>query len=289
MNKNPKISIIIPAYNEEDFLPRCLKSIQAQKQAPTYEVIVVNNNSTDNTAIIAKRSGARVIFEKKPGVAYARQAGLQASKGEIIISTDADTYFPESWLATIWEFFSANPDAAGLAGHYHFVKGPLWAKFWPVMAAFWVKIIYEVFGRTIYVSAANLSFRRKYLERYNTNHPQGGDETEVLKVLAQHGRVHVTLNNAVYTSSRRVNQGFLHSMLVTVGYYYFFNLWHTKRAGGESVIGAMPAIRTDSRTAHWRLLTVQWAIVGVLGFTFFSAITHHIPHLWKFSELLHLF
>jgi glycosyltransferase involved in cell wall biosynthesis len=289
MNKHPKISIIIPAYNEEHFLPRCLESIKAQINCPTYEIIVVDNNITDATASVAKKNGATLITERKAGVAFARQAGLEAANGSIIISTDADTYFPIDWLTTIDTFFTNNPDAAGLAGHYHFVKGPLWSKIWPFMAALGVKIIYEVFGKTIYVSAANLSFRKKYFARYNTNHPQGGDETEVLKELERYGRVHVTLSNAVFTSSRRVNQGFLHSMLVTVGYYYFFNLWHTKRIGGESVIGSMPAIRTESRTAHWKLLTFQWALFGVFGLAIFSAVTHHIPHLWKFSELLHLF
>jgi glycosyltransferase involved in cell wall biosynthesis len=289
MNKHPKISIIIPAYNEEDFLPRCLDSIKAQKNAPTHEVIIVDNNSNDATPRIAKRYGARLVSELKPGVVYARNTGLKAAKGEIIVSTDADTYFAENWLATIGEYFDQNPGAAGLAGHYHFVKGPLWAKIWPVMGAVLVKIIYEIFGRTIYVSAANLAFRKKYLAGYNTNHPQGGDETEVVKELSRHGKVHVTLKNAVCTSSRRVNQGFLHSILITVGYYYFFNLWHTKRQGGESVIGSMPVIRTESRTAHWRLLTVQWSAVAILGLTLFSAISHHIPHIWKFSELLHLF
>ncbi len=289
MKKQSLLSIVIPAYNEENFLPRCLDSLREQVDAPPYEIIVVDNNSDDATPSIAKKYGARLISEPQPGVVFARQAGLKAAKGEIIISTDADTYFSEDWLHNIAVFFDENPDAAGLAGHYHFVKGPLWAKFWPVMGAFWVKLIYVVFGKTIYVSAANLAFRKKYLGSYNTNHPQGGDETEVLKELSKHGRVHVTLHNSVCTSSRRVNQGFLHSILVTVGYYYFFNLWHTKHIGGESVIGAMPAIRTESRTAHWRMIAIQWAIVATVAVAGFSIATHHLPHIWKFSELLHLF
>ena len=289
MKKHPLLSIVIPAYNEENFLPRCLKSIQAQVDAPPYEVIVVDNNSSDATPSIAKKYGARLISESQPGVVFARQAGLEAAKGDIVVSTDADTYYSTDWLHTIADFFEHNPNAAGLAGHYHFVKGPLWAKIWPVMGAVWVKIIYNLFGKTIYVSAANLAYRKSCMRAYNTNHPQGGDETEVLKELCKHGPVHVTLDNAVFTSSRRVNQGFLHSILVTVGYYYFFNLWHTKRVGGESVIGAMPAIRTESRTAHWRLIAVQWAIVATLAVAGFSLVTHHLPHIWKFSELLHLF
>lgn len=277
MPKIPELSIIIPCYNEEAFLPRCLEFIQRQKNAPTYEVIVVDNNSTDATAEIAKKYGAKIVAEPRAGVVFARNTGLKAAKGKIIISTDADTHFKEDWLEKISDFFKNNPDAAGLAGHYHFVHGPLWAKIWPVMGAIWVKIIYEIFGKTLYVSAANLAFRKSSLKQYNTNHPQGGDETEVLRALLKHGRVHVTLSNAVYTSARRVNQGFLHSMLVTIGYYYAYNVWRTKRTGGESSIGAMPAVRVESRVAHWRLLVVQWVIVITISLIVFGIIKHRIP------------
>lgn len=285
----PYISVIIPAFNEEAFLPRCLESLQAQKNAPNFEVIVVDNNSSDDTIQVAKHFKVKVMNEPKAGVVHARNAGLQAARGEIIVSTDADTYFSESWLAYIGDFFVNHPKAAGLAGHYHFVKGPLWARFWPVMGAFGVKLIYALSGKTIYVSGANLSFRKKYFNAYNTNHTQGGDEVEVLKVLEKHGPVHVTLENAVFTSSRRVNQGFLHSILITVGYYYMFNHWHTKRTGTESSVGIYPAIRTESRTAHWKLLAVQWAIIAGVSFAAVSIATHHIPHIWKFSEVFHLF
>ncbi len=285
----PYISVIIPAYNEEAFLPRCLDSLKNQKGAPSHEIIVVDNNSIDDTAQIAKHYNVRLIRESSAGVTFARDAGLKAAKGDIIVSTDADTYFNDNWLAYIGDYFMNHPESAGLAGHYHFVKGPLWARFWPVMGAIWVKMLYVIFGSTIYVSAANLSFRKAYLKGYDTKHPQGGDETEVLKELKTHGPVHVTLSNVVYTSSRRVNQGFLHSILITVGYYYFFNLWHTKRTGGESVIGAMPAIRTESRTAHWRMIAIQWAIIAVVAYASLALITHHVPRIWKFSELLRFF
>lgn len=285
----PYISVIIPAFNEEAFLPRCLESLQQQKNAPSFEVIVVDNNSTDDTSQVAKHFDVTLIHEPKAGVVHARNTGLAAARGEIIVSTDADTYFPETWLAYIANYFTNHPHAAGLAGHYHFVKGPLWARFWPVMGAVGVKLIYMLSGKTIYVSGANLSFRKKYFMTYNTNHTQGGDEVEVLKELEKHGPVHVTLENAVYTSSRRVNQGFLHSILITVGYYYMYNHWQTKRSGEESTVGIYPAIRTESRTAHWKLLAVQWAIIAGISFAAVSIATHHIPHIWKFSEVFHLF
>lgn len=263
MTKKPVISVIIPAHNEQDFIARCLGSLANQKNAPNYEIIVVDNNSNDDTAKIAKAMGAKVIHEDTQGVTRARNAGLKIAKGEIIVSTDADTYFKDDWLEYIGDFFWGNPKAMGLAGHYHFVKGPLWARCWPVMGAILVWLMWLVLRKTIYVSGANFAFRRRALAQYDTRHPQGGDEIEALKTIQECGPVHATLSNAVYTSSRRVNQGFLHSMW-TVGYYYTFNVWHTKLSGGASTIGSMPIVRTESRMAHWRLIAMQWlAILGV--------------------------
>ena len=158
----PYISVIIPAFNEEAFfLPRCLESLQQQKNAPSFEVIVVDNNSTDDTSQVAKHFDVTLIHDLKQGGACSKHWTCCA-RGEIIVSTDADTYFPETWLAYIGNYFKENPEIAGLAGHYHYVKGPLWARFWPVMGAIAFKIIYEITGNTVYVSAANLAFRKSF-------------------------------------------------------------------------------------------------------------------------------
>jgi glycosyltransferase involved in cell wall biosynthesis len=86
-------SIIIPAYNEEKYLPATLKSV---KEAMTSiklsgEVIVVDNNSTDKTAEIAKSNGASVVFEAHNQISRARNKGAESAKGKIFIFLDADT------------------------------------------------------------------------------------------------------------------------------------------------------------------------------------------------------
>jgi len=77
-----------------------LKSLQEQTEKP-FETIVVDNNSTDKTTEIAKDFGARVITERQQGISFARNAGFNASKGEIIARIDADTTAPAGWLARI--------------------------------------------------------------------------------------------------------------------------------------------------------------------------------------------
>lgn len=86
-------SIIIPAYNEEELLPRTLQSVQhaMAEQRQTGEVIVVDNNSSDRTATIARQSGARVVSESINQISRARNAGGRAAAGRNLIFLDADT------------------------------------------------------------------------------------------------------------------------------------------------------------------------------------------------------
>lgn len=86
-------SVIIPAWNEAELLPRTLNALYEgmKSQSVTGEVIVVDNNSTDSTSTIAESFGARVVFEKINNIGLARNSGAKAARGNIIIFTDADT------------------------------------------------------------------------------------------------------------------------------------------------------------------------------------------------------
>jgi glycosyltransferase involved in cell wall biosynthesis len=95
-----KVSVVIPAYNEEKLLPLCLESLKRQTVRPD-EVIVVDNNSVDKTAEIAKSYGATVIREKKQGMSFARNAGFDAAKYGIIARCDADSILRPEWIERI--------------------------------------------------------------------------------------------------------------------------------------------------------------------------------------------
>lgn len=100
-----RISIIIPAYNEARTLPACLDAIAVQSVMPD-EVIVVDNNSTDETAAIARRYPfVRLVHEKSQGIVFARNAGFDAATGELLARIDADTHIPSDWVATIQRFY----------------------------------------------------------------------------------------------------------------------------------------------------------------------------------------
>jgi glycosyltransferase involved in cell wall biosynthesis len=109
------ISVVIPAWNEEKYIEEALDLIAKQTIQPL-EVIVVDNNSVDNTVAIAKRKGARVIKEARQGITPARNAGFNAAKGDIIARTDADSHVPANWLETMLEIFNSDNAIVGVSG-----------------------------------------------------------------------------------------------------------------------------------------------------------------------------
>jgi glycosyltransferase involved in cell wall biosynthesis len=109
-----RVSIVIPAHNEERHLRFCLEAIASQTVAP-YEVIVVDNNSTDNTASVAGEFPfASVVREFKQGIVFARNAGFDAAKGDVIGRIDADIQLPKDWVAHVSSFY-ADKEHAGAA------------------------------------------------------------------------------------------------------------------------------------------------------------------------------
>lgn len=103
--KSLKVSIVIPAYNEESHLRLCLEAIAHQTVKP-FEVIVVDNNSTDATVAIARSFPfVRLVAEKRQGVMYARDAGFDAAGGDIIGRLDADSIVAPDWVETIQKVF----------------------------------------------------------------------------------------------------------------------------------------------------------------------------------------
>lgn len=128
MSKKPLVSVVFPAYNEEKIIGRVLKTMAAQDY-PNFEVIVVDNNSTDSTHqmvadYIKAHPNFRIVTEKKPGIGVARQTGHAAAKGEIMVGTDADVELPHDWLSRIANDFEQRPKAVGLVGTYVFYDAP---------------------------------------------------------------------------------------------------------------------------------------------------------------------
>ena len=124
LRTNAKLSVIIPARNEEKNLPRLLRSLQSQSTPPE-EIIVVDDASTDRTAAVATELGARVVTppslpEGWRGKTWACQHGADQAKGEWLLFLDADTWFESDGLAAVRAEFSAvGGGALSVAPRHH--------------------------------------------------------------------------------------------------------------------------------------------------------------------------
>jgi glycosyltransferase involved in cell wall biosynthesis len=158
-NKKLTLSIVIPAYNEQDYLATCLDSVAGQTLIPD-EVIVVDNNSTDETLKIAQSySFVNVVKEKRQGVFFAAQTGFKASKSKIIGRIDADTILSPNWVEKVLLSFSDKQTTA-VTGPVSYYDMPLprvnhW--FDHLMR----KFTYQWAPKTPFLYGSNLAVRRR--------------------------------------------------------------------------------------------------------------------------------
>lgn len=116
MGKPLTLSIIIPAYNEENHLPACLKAIEKQTVKPL-EVIVVDNNSTDKTREIAESyKFVTLLDEKSQGLIPSRNRGFEAAKGDLLARLDADSIIDTNWVEHALNVFGEDQQAAAISG-----------------------------------------------------------------------------------------------------------------------------------------------------------------------------
>jgi len=110
------ISIVVPAYNEEKYIERCLKALVNQATTHIYEIIVVNNNSVDKTKEIAQNHGIKVVEEPRQGLAITKNTGANHAKGEIICFVDADCVVPADHIEKLTRLITKFPETDAFGG-----------------------------------------------------------------------------------------------------------------------------------------------------------------------------
>lgn len=244
----PLISVVVPAYNEEKFLGKCLNSLVKQElDKRFFEVIVVDNASTDKTGKIAKKYPFRLIREPKRSVVIARQAGVNVSKGQIIVSADADTVYPPNWLRLIKEDFEKNPKLIALVGWTYYRRTPTWFNLIHGSNQQFNLYLLKYTGKFPLVYAANFAFRKKSLAKiggYPTHLPELGDQQYLLHNFQKLGQVLIDPRARCFTSARR----YAHPLRTI----FVYNGWNrligytVNRLLGREVIGATAPVRTTS-------------------------------------------
>ncbi|MHB8593675.1 MAG: glycosyltransferase family A protein, partial [Acidimicrobiales bacterium] len=119
MTSEVVVSVVIPVLNGERLLPRCLDALAEQEDAPAFEVIVVDNGSTDRTATVAAAHpiGPRVLHESARGPYAARNTGMAGARGQVIALTDCDCAPTSRWLAEAIGALRGGADLVGGAVH----------------------------------------------------------------------------------------------------------------------------------------------------------------------------
>lgn len=216
-SETPVISVIVPALNEEQLLPECLRSLKNQQFDRPYEIIVVDNGSDDGTAEAAAREGVRVVVEPHHGVTWARQKGLETAAGSILAFVDADTTVADDWLAQIFDSLMKNPTWAAVSGRIRYTESDNWRGKLPNVMVFF-SLYSDMAFRWLFrkpgtLWGANFGVRKEALVKaggFNKNIKFFGDDTELSLRLGKVGKIGFNKNQWAFTSPRRFeNQGIL--------------------------------------------------------------------------------
>lgn len=208
VENQPKISIVVPAYNEEKTIARCLRSLVDQSlHSSEYEIILVDNNCTDTTVQIAKLfPGVIITQESYPGVGAARRKGCEIAQGQIIISTDSDCEAPKHWLRKTLQYFDAHPDVVAVSGGYLFYDRDFIIN--SVVRIFersLVTLSWFLAGGVMALTANNMAIRAEAYQQAGgfDAHLQFGEDLNLAKRLHHFGKIKWLFNNRVRTSARR--------------------------------------------------------------------------------------
>ncbi len=195
------ITVIVPAYNEEELIAGCLDSLLDQTlDRVDYDIIVVDNNSTDSTARIAQSKGVKVEKELRKGYVHAIRRGIEASQTDLVAFTDADCRVPPDWLEKILAHFDVSTKIVGVGGKLAFYD------IHPIVDKTFQSILY--FNKAL--PGNNMAIRREALRKIGGVDPKVNltvDYWLTLK-LRKVGRLKVDRHLVVNTSARRFKASF---------------------------------------------------------------------------------
>ena len=219
-----RVSLVIPAYNEEAQIGACLDLVEQHSGGGFCEIIVVDNASTDRTAEIARAHGARVVREDTKGLPAARECGRKAATGEIIAYIDADTRLHAQWLPQVKALFRHHAEAVSVSGPPRYFDASPGQLF--VLAALWwltAPLAYRAVGYMLY--GAHFAVRAEALERiggFDRRITFYGEDTDLARRLSRVGKTVFSMRLFIHASARR----FQHQGVIRASMMYCVNfLW----------------------------------------------------------------
>lgn len=203
-----KISIVVPAYNEQNYIGLLLDSILGQTRHPD-EIIICNNNSTDNTVKVIQKYQSllpiKIVSEPKKGIRFAVEKAWRSSSGDLILKTDADCVLPSNWVKNYEQLFIRSPELSAAGGGFFASDGNLLVKILaPLAVEINRTILYLVKGYLV-LFGGNCAIKRSFLLDVNG---YLSEEQSILddgliskKFHDSHAKIKV-INNPCFTSVR---------------------------------------------------------------------------------------
>ncbi len=229
----PTYSVVVPVYNEELALIPCLTALTTQTTKEPYEVIVVDNNSTDTSAAVAKqfsdRLNLRVVHERTQGRGMARKAGFEAARGDIILSTDADAAVPPNWIEVLTAPLR-DPEVVGTTAFCYINDCTPFtnARFNIVQPA--ASLGYRLFFHHYWLSGFSFAVRKDIYTK------SGGfdgtldaqEDTDLSKRVSKLGKIVVVRDTKILVSGRRFKNGLSRGLYPYVKTYFDRNFLRKK-------------------------------------------------------------
>ena len=173
-----RISLVICTYNRDKFIGEALDSLSKQSLSPAkFEIIIVNNNSSDNTEPVCKSFISNnpdlditYVIESNQGLSFARNRGIAEAKYEIITYIDDDAYAKPNFLELIYDYVNANPETAGIGGKVtprYEIKEPDWMNkyLWGFVTKIDLGDKIRPFRGKEYPAGCNMTYRKDLLEQ----------------------------------------------------------------------------------------------------------------------------
>lgn len=223
------ISVVIPAYNEEKNIGRTLDSLVAQTTTQDYEVIVVDNASTDKTPEIVNKYkdklNLKLVEEPNKGRGQARFTGFRVAQGDIILSTDSDTVVPPDWIDKIASYFN-DPNIAAVTGTCIINDCS-----WRINKSFNIfqptaMVAYRLVFQHYWLSGFNFAIRADVYKKAGEFNPHINmqEDTDLAIRVKNHGKIKFVRDIPVIFSGRRFQKGLIRGATPYVTSYinYFF-------------------------------------------------------------------
>lgn len=211
VSEKPEVTVCVIAHNEEDNILMCLDSLSRSISKVPFEIVVVNNNSTDRTQEILDKLEVPSYFQKIQGCGIAREFAQKQANGEYVLQADADCLYPERWVEIMYQNLRKKGVAA-VYGRHSFLGDHQVARWKYALYDFGKDFVHEIRNiKRPYLNAYGMSFGYiKALglqEGFNTRNI-AGEDGRLCYDLMKYGRIKLVRSNKsrVWTKARNLEK-----------------------------------------------------------------------------------